>query len=87
MPRAFGERGCAFAIKDQQQCGVPLRAGSSYCDEHHRLCHLKRGSAAERKRLRETDKIGAMVGGRSHDHRGDRGMSAAFVRRLEAVQR
>jgi hypothetical protein len=87
MPTAFGARGCAFVVDDQTQCGAQLRAGSSYCEAHHALCHVQRGSKAERERLREVDRIGAMVGGRSHDHRGDRGMTAAFVRRLEAVQR
>ena len=68
------------------QCGATQRCGSSYCEEHYAACYLARGSKAERQRLREADNIGAMVGGRSHDHR-DRGISPAFVRRLEAVQR
>ena len=85
MPTAIGARGCRFVLDDQHQCGVPPRRSSSYCEEHHALCYIAAGSAADKKRLREVAKIGAMVGGRGGFAAGP--MTDKFVRRLESVQR
>jgi hypothetical protein len=54
MMAAFGECGCRYLVRGSlRQCGRAQRAGSPYCAEHHRLCYLPRGSAAERLRLAE----------------------------------
>jgi hypothetical protein len=61
----FGGSGCRYLVDDQcHQCGAKRQRGSSYCPEHHALCYLPVMSAAERRRLKQIDKIGAAVGGR-----------------------
>ena len=76
--------GCAFIVEESascRMCGVPRRPGSSYCPEHHALCHLPYGSAAEADRLREVEVIASAVAGRRSRNR--RGPSMQFLRRLE----
>jgi len=65
MPRRFGGFGCRYLVDDRlHQCGAKRQHGSSYCPEHHALCHIPASSLAEQRRLREIDRIGAAVGGR-----------------------
>lgn len=82
------DEGCAFPLETgpaHKTCGAPCRAGSVYCAEHHALCHVQSGSAAERRRLRETEALAAAVGGR----RGPIAMrpSERSLRRLERAAR
>ena len=77
-------QGCAFIVEEaggRRMCGVSRRPGSSYCPEHHALCHLAYGSAAEADRLREVEVIASAVAGRRSRNR--RGPSTQFLRRLE----
>lgn len=76
--------GCAFVVEEsdsRRMCGSSRRPGSSYCPEHHALCHLAYGSAAEADRLREVEVIASAVAGRRSRNR--RGPSTQFLRRLE----
>ena len=76
--------GCAFIVEESASrriCGVSRRPGSSYCPEHHVLCHLAYGSAAEADRLREVEAMASAVAGRRSRNR--RGPSTQFLRRLE----
>jgi len=65
MPTRFGADGCRYLVDDRwHQCGAKEQPGSSYCPEHHALCYLPPMSAAERRRINQIDRIGAVVGGR-----------------------
>jgi hypothetical protein len=80
--------GCAYILDDGDSCrvcGGMLRRGSSYCPQHHALCHVASGTAEEVRRLREVEELARVVGGR----RGAEGVgpSRRFLKRLErAVQ-
>jgi hypothetical protein len=57
--------GCRYIIDDTlQSCGGKRQPGSSYCPEHHALCHLPRHSSAERRQIRQINWISNAVGGR-----------------------
>jgi hypothetical protein len=78
--------GCCYIVdgmNDRRRCGAVLRPGSSYCPEHHALCHLAGGTRAEARRLREVEALAAAVGGR----RGSdgKGPSRRFLEKLEQV--
>jgi hypothetical protein len=85
------EEGCAYLFTSDKdpvsagRCGAPRRPGSSYCPRHHALCHLPRGSRAERVRLREVKALADMVGGRRG--REGEGPSRRFLDRLEQAVR
>ena len=80
--------GCAYIMGDGEGCrfcgGVPRR-GSSYCAQHHALCHVASGTMEEIRRLREVDELARVVGGR----RGAEGVgpSRQFLKRLERALR
>jgi hypothetical protein len=79
---------CAYVLADGVSfrfcSGVPRR-GSSYCPEHHALCHVASGTMEEARRLREVEELARVVGGR----RGAEGVgpSAQFLKRLERALR
>jgi len=80
--------GCAYILAEGDRppiCGAPCREASSYCSEHHVLCHVAYGSAAEADRLREVEAIAKAIGGRRG--RGGDGPSRRFIRRVERVAR
>ena len=80
-----GGNGCAYLIEDvgsHRMCGAPRRPVSSYCPQHHALCHLANGSAAEANRIREVEAIASAVGGR-RSRRNSAGPSRQFLKRLE----
>lgn len=84
MPTRFGGRGCRYLVDDHpHQCGAARQPGSSYCAEHHALCHIPRSSLLEHSRLREIDRIGEIVGGRQAPAGG---ATATFLRKVESVQ-
>src|SRR6266566_9928501 len=63
--------GCAYILDailsgsaGPPYCGGPRRPGSSYCETHHALCHLRSGSRAEAKELRTIEALAYVVGGR-----------------------
>lgn len=36
---------CQFILNDERPplwCGQPAQTGSVYCEEHHKLCHIRR---------------------------------------------
>jgi len=75
---------CAYIIEEagaHRICGALRRPISSYCPQHHALCHLANGSAAEANRIREVEAIASAVGGRRSRNR--RGPSRQFLKRLE----
>jgi hypothetical protein len=79
-----GDDGCAYILGESasnRMCGAPRRPESSYCEQHHALCHLVCGSPAEANRLREVEAIASAVGGRRARNRG--GPSKQFLRRIE----
>jgi hypothetical protein len=79
-----GRDGCAYLIGESGShriCGAPRRPVSSYCPQHHALCHLANGSAAEANRIREVEAIASAVGGRRSRNRA--GPSRQFLKRLE----
>ena len=77
--------GCAFIQDNDDRCGGEPKPGSSYCAEHHALCHLLVGSPGEWRGLRETEALACAVGGRQGDHH--RVPPDRFLRRLEKVAR
>src|SRR5271156_289248 len=52
--------GCAYILDDgdgRRFCdGVPRR-GSSYCQQHHAVCHVPSGTTEETRRLREVEEL------------------------------
>lgn len=85
------EEGCAYLLTFDQAsarpgyCGAARQPGSPYCPRHHALCHLPRGSRAERVRLREVKTLAQIVGGRRG--REDGGPPQRFLDRLEQAVR
>lgn len=85
------EEGCAYLLASDQNsarlapCGAVRQPRSPYCPRHHALCHLPRGSRAEKARLREAKTLAEMVGGRCG--RDDGGPSQHFLDRLEQAVR
>ena len=80
--------GCAYILdecENRRICGAPQKAASPYCPEHHALCHVAYGSAAEAERLREAEAIAKVVGGRRSRY-GIR-PSGRFLRRIERAAR
>jgi hypothetical protein len=71
------EEGCAYLYTSDKgaarpgRCGAVRRPGSSYCPQHHALCHLPHGSRGERVRLREVKALAEMVGGRRGREEGE----------------
>jgi hypothetical protein len=80
--------GCAYIVDDDEGrrfCGEALRPDSSYCRQHHALCHVACGTTEEVRRLREVEALARVVGGRRASEAS--GPSRRFLRRLEqAVQ-
>ena len=83
---------CAYIFGDPREAGGARRhcrqrrqPGSSYCARHHARCHLSGGSAAERRGLREVEKLADAVGGRRSGENG--GPPARFLARLERLLR
>ncbi len=82
--------GCAFVVDDTDPfpggvkfCDAPRASGSAYCPRHHALCHLPKGSTAERRELREIEALAEAVGGkrgREARHPPDR-----LLRRLDHI--
>jgi hypothetical protein len=84
------EDGCAYVLADRRPdrpdpffCNAPRRPGSAYCPEHHALCHLPSGSAAEHRQLRRIEALAAAVGGKVGRIAGQ--PPAPLLRRLERV--
>jgi hypothetical protein len=78
------EEGCAYIVDEpdgRRHCGALRRPASSYCPQHHALCHLAYGSAAEADRIREVEAIASAVAGRRSRNRS--GPSRQFLKRLE----
>lgn len=80
--------GCCYILDGDGRrrfCGSERRLGSSYCPEHHALCHLAGGTRAEARRLREVEALASAVGGR----RGSSGPEPPrnFLRKLEQAIR
>jgi hypothetical protein len=76
--------GCAYILDDgdsRRFCGGVPHRGSSYCPQHHALCHVASGTVEEVRRLREVEELARVVGGR----RGAEGVgpSRRFLKRLE----
>ena len=87
-PHADDHPGCCYILDGDNRrrfCGAARQLGSSYCPEHHALCHLACGTRAEAKRLREVEVLARAVGGR----RGRDGAkpSRRFLRKLEQAIR
>ncbi|MBV9552548.1 MAG: hypothetical protein JO032_07145 [Alphaproteobacteria bacterium] len=76
---------CAFILDDRSLCGQPSRAKSAYCDRHHTLCHLTRGSRAERLRLRQDEALAEAVGGKRA--RSTRAPPDGYMQRMAQVER
>jgi hypothetical protein len=82
------DAGCAYLIgngKMAKNCSLPRRAKSSYCHQHHALCHVACGTSEEANRLREAETLAHAVGGRQGWHGS--GPSRPFLERLEFVVR
>jgi len=76
--------GCAYILEEcdgRRACGAQRRPASSYCPQHHTLCHVVYGSAAEAERLLEVEALASAVAGRRSRDGG--GPSRQFLRRLE----
>ena len=80
--------GCVFILDDGRSrrfCGEIPRRGSSYCPQHHTLCHVGCGTTAEAQRLREVEALARAVGGRRAPI--GTGPSRRFINRLEQAMR
>jgi hypothetical protein len=88
MPSPLNEQegiGCAYLLRAERSCGLPRRPRSSYCPQHHALCHVAHGTRAEANQLREVETLARAVGGRQ----GWRGSepSQPFLERLQRTVR
>jgi hypothetical protein len=93
--RAIGDpdiADCAYVLPDGgavagrvQLCGAPRQSGSAYCPEHHALCHLLAGSAAEQRQLRAIAALAAAIGGKQG--RAAPTPPAPLLRRLKRIER
>jgi hypothetical protein len=81
------DTGCAYLLggKTAKSCALPRRPRSSYCREHHALCHVGCGSSEEAQRLREVETLARAVGGRPGWHGFE--PSRPFLDRLESAVR
>jgi hypothetical protein len=80
--------GCAYIIGESgggRPCGAARRPSSSYCPQHHSLCHIVCGSKAEIDRLREVEALASAVGGRRARQRT--APTSHFLKRLEEAVR
>jgi hypothetical protein len=81
--------GCAYLFDGAGgraiRCGCERQPGSSYCGEHHALCHLPPGSAAERREIERVEALATIVGGRGS--RPSRDPPPAVLRRLDRLSR
>ena len=80
--------GCAYVVDESdgwRSCGASRKLGSSYCPEHHALCHIACGTKAETDRLREVEALASAVGGRRARQRTE--PSRQFLNRLEQAVR
>jgi hypothetical protein len=90
--RGFGrdiEDGCSFLIGDGASawaCGVPRQSGSSFCSEHHALCHISPGSGRERQQIHEIEALANAVGGR-RGHEAQQPPPRVFNRLLRVERR
>jgi hypothetical protein len=62
--------GCVYPLDNADTgppilCGAARRPGSSFCPEHHVLCHIPAGSRAECRTLDEAEPLARVVGGRA----------------------
>jgi hypothetical protein len=83
------DRGCAYIVDEsgggRHPCGATRRLSSSYCPQHHSLCHIVCGSKAETDRLREVEALASAVGGRRARPRAE--PTRNFLKRLEHAVR
>ena len=82
------DAGCGYLLGAEAtaiSCGQPRQARSSYCSEHHALCHLASGTTAEAHRLREVETLAYAVGGRQGWHGLE--PSRPFLERLQFAVR
>jgi hypothetical protein len=80
--------GCAYPLTGGSQpasYGAPCRPGSSFCADHHALCHVLPGSRAEDRELAEEEALARAVGGRLG--RDLREPPEALLRRLDRISR
>jgi hypothetical protein len=85
--------GCAFLLEGGPKgaedrrvpCGHPRRPGSSFCPQHHALCHVPAGSDAERRGIDEAEALARAVGGRLG--RDWRAPPEPLLRRLDRISR
>jgi hypothetical protein len=78
------ETGCAYILDEgdvRQICGIPCRPASPYCPQHHALCHVAYGSAAEAICESRAKAVGC------RRSRAGGGPSRQFLKRLERVAR
>jgi hypothetical protein len=83
---AWDDGGCRYIGDDGAACGAGRQsAGSSYCPEHHVLCHIPNGSREAGRQRREAAALAKAVGGRQ----GDRARRPPddFLKKLERVAR
>jgi hypothetical protein len=76
--------GCAYLMegpRGREVCGAPCQTSSSYCPRHHSLCHIRSGTHAEARRLREVEALASAVGGRRARQRV--APSRQFLKRLQ----
>jgi hypothetical protein len=58
MSELGSESECAYPLNDPYPldcCGAPVKPGSPYCREHHRVCYLPRGSRRESTAVKHID--------------------------------
>jgi hypothetical protein len=82
------DTGCAYLLAREdgtRSCGLPRRPKSSYCHEHHALCHVASGTSEEASRLREVETLACVVGGRQGWRAA--GPSRPFLERLKYAVR
>jgi hypothetical protein len=82
------DSGCAFPLGADDApipCGAPRRPRSSFCPEHHALCHVSPGSRSERRALAEEEALARAFGGRLGVEA--REPPEALLRRLDRITR
>lgn len=72
---------CVYILDEANQCGDHRRAGSSYCEEHHQLTHIRPGSSREDVEIAAIENLAAAVGGRL----SGAPLSGGYLSRLERL--
>ncbi len=53
---------CRYILNGGESCGAVRRCASAYCQKHHALCHIPRGSRSEAIAIRQMERASSVIG-------------------------